>query len=241
MSTSAASKRPPGGLYALLGYVRDPAAYTSDEVRSYTDDVVVVVDKFPKAAVHLLVLPRFTCGAARLPEDKRKAPTGLDSVEDLRPAENEADVAVVETLVEACSKLVHELEREHPILTFRVGVHAIPSMHHLHVHVVSQDFVSDGMKTKHHWKSFTTRFFVPLAWVAEQIVEKRERIQFDKPSMTALAKRALVCHECCERSPNGGTSKPMAFTSMPALKRHLAEKPHGIRRSSRPTSSAQSQ
>lgn len=44
----------------------------------------------------------------------------------------------------------------------KIGVHANPSMTHLHVHLISPDFNSPSLKTKHHYNSFTTPFFVDL-------------------------------------------------------------------------------
>ncbi|EFX01093.1 histidine triad nucleotide-binding protein [Grosmannia clavigera kw1407] len=43
-----------------------------------------------------------------------------------------------------------------------VGVHAHPSMSHLHVHVLSRDMHSDRLRNSSHYNSFTTPFFVPL-------------------------------------------------------------------------------
>ncbi len=45
----------------------------------------------------------------------------------------------------------------------RVGVHAHPSMSHLHVHVLSRDMHSANARHRKHYNSFTTPFFVPLA------------------------------------------------------------------------------
>lgn len=43
-----------------------------------------------------------------------------------------------------------------------VGVHAVPSMSHLHIHVVSVDRRSDTLRHRKHYNSFSTPFFVPL-------------------------------------------------------------------------------
>jgi len=43
-----------------------------------------------------------------------------------------------------------------------VGVHAGPSMNHLHVHVLSVDRYSECLKHRKHYNSFATGFFVPL-------------------------------------------------------------------------------
>lgn len=42
---------------------------------------------------------------------------------------------------------------------FKIGYHSAPSMQRLHVHVISNDFVSTSLKTKTHWNSFNTDFF----------------------------------------------------------------------------------
>lgn len=43
---------------------------------------------------------------------------------------------------------------------FKIGYHAIPSLHPLHIHIISQDFDAPALKTKKHYLSFTTRFFL---------------------------------------------------------------------------------
>ena len=43
---------------------------------------------------------------------------------------------------------------------FKIGYHASPSMHRLHLHVISTDYDSPSLKTKVHWNSFTTPFFL---------------------------------------------------------------------------------
>lgn len=42
------------------------------------------------------------------------------------------------------------------------GVHAHPSMNHLHVHVMSVDRYSECLKHRKHYNSFATAFFVPV-------------------------------------------------------------------------------
>lgn len=44
---------------------------------------------------------------------------------------------------------------------FKIGYHAEPSMQQVHLHVISTDFNSPSLKTKKHWNSFNTDFFVP--------------------------------------------------------------------------------
>jgi aprataxin len=42
------------------------------------------------------------------------------------------------------------------------GIHANPSMSHVHIHVLSRDMVSESMKKRNHYLSFTTDFLVGL-------------------------------------------------------------------------------
>lgn len=42
------------------------------------------------------------------------------------------------------------------------GIHANPSMNHLHIHVLSRDMTSEWMKKTNHYLSFNTDFFVGL-------------------------------------------------------------------------------
>lgn len=42
------------------------------------------------------------------------------------------------------------------------GIHARPSMNHLHIHVISVDRYSDRMKHRKHYNSFSTPFFVDV-------------------------------------------------------------------------------
>ena len=46
---------------------------------------------------------------------------------------------------------------------FEIGVHALPSMNHLHIHILTPDHISPNLKTKDHYNSFTTEFFVSLS------------------------------------------------------------------------------
>lgn len=48
----------------------------------------------------------------------------------------------------------------HNIDGFQIGFHAKPSMHRLHLHVVSSDFHSPWMKSMKSWNSFNTPLFL---------------------------------------------------------------------------------
>ncbi|KNE70276.1 hypothetical protein AMAG_14423 [Allomyces macrogynus ATCC 38327] len=184
---------------ALLPYLERPASFAATHVHSYSADHVVIFDQFPKSKVHLLVMPRMRVG----PRGKY-----LASVEDLDP-DNKAHVQVVEQLTTVCAAVEQEMRTTYPQLEFRVGVHAVPSMRHLHVHVVSQDFISDRLKTKQHWNSFTSEFFVPWERVKATLAAG-QRVKIDKAAAEAMLKRPLACHKCSKTA-----------RTMPELKKHL--------------------
>ncbi len=64
------------------------------------------------------------------------------------------------------------LKKTNPDIELRFGFHAIPSMKQLHAHLISQDFDSEFLKTKKHWNSFNTDYFVPFGELMDIISEK---------------------------------------------------------------------
>ncbi|CAG8901244.1 unnamed protein product [Penicillium nalgiovense] len=72
-----------------------------------------------------------------------------------------------------------------------VGVHAVPSMNHLHVHVLSVDRYSERLKHRKHYNSFSTPFFVPIEDfpLAEDDVRRY-------PTEEGYLKRDFTCWRC---------------------------------------------
>lgn len=68
-------------------------------------------------------------------------------------------------------RLVGRVDPTSPLLQFRAGFHAIPSLNPLHLHFISQDFDSPFLKNKKHYLSFNTPFFLSLDYVIRQIEE----------------------------------------------------------------------
>ena len=89
----------------------------------------------------------------------------------------------------------------------------IPSMAQVHMHVISQDFDSPCLKTKKHWNSFNTSYFMPLDYVRDLLIKygnlKKAEIQIDKDD---LLKKDLQCNQC-DMKPN----------NMPELILHLKQ------------------
>lgn len=160
----------------LGAYLEDPAS--SRAVISYNDDFVAINDAYPKATVHALLIPRSEKYQFLHPFD------ALEDAEFLKKIRSEA--AVLKGLVakqlqrklgpysalDAGREAVlnGEAEPEGDGLPpgrnwedeVRVGVHSVPSMSHLHIHVISRDMHSDALKHRKHYNSFNTPFFVDL-------------------------------------------------------------------------------
>ncbi|PHH63441.1 hypothetical protein CDD81_5820 [Ophiocordyceps australis] len=76
----------------------------------------------------------------------------------------------------------------------RCGVHAVPSMRHLHVHVVSRDMHSASLRHRKHYNSFNTPFFVALHELPVPPEDPRRNSR-NLPGTPYLA-RDLVCWRC---------------------------------------------
>lgn len=190
----------------LLPYILQPTNFSSAQVITHNDNVVLIRDAFPKATVHLLLLPR--------DPDKR----------NLRPHEALADVdflAMIRTQVSDALKLAaSELSRligpfsisnqarikamesdEAPdvlppgrdyLKDIRVGLHAHPSMNHLHIHIISRDMHSDRLKHRKHYNSFNTEFFIPLDDYPLSPDDRKRNVTFQNNNL----KEDFKCWRC---------------------------------------------
>lgn len=180
----------------------------------------MINDMFPKSTVHTLVLPRSSMNELH-PIEAFEDPQLL--------AEIKEEVAKAKTMV------ANELRRrygrfsasERPRLDAMesddppdelppgrdwskeviTGIHAGPSMNHLHVHVMSRDMVSEWMKKRNHYQSFTTPFLVrldefPLA--PDDVRRRRDKGGYLQDDMH--------CWRCGKE-----------FGKVPKLKQHLEE------------------
>ncbi|KAL8202849.1 UNVERIFIED_CONTAM: hypothetical protein K2H54_027115 [Gekko kuhli] len=164
------------------------ASMQDPNMQIYKDErVAVIKDKYPKARYHWLVLPWQSISSL-------KAVTGehLELLEHMH--------ATGERMVQQC------LEKD--TLHFRLGYHAIPSMSHLHLHVISQEFDSPWLKNKKHWNSFTTEYFIDSQDVIGMI-KKKGRVTVNSQASESL-KAPLRCHVCKQQQ-----------STIPQLKEHL--------------------
>lgn len=144
---------------ALQQYIDHPEKHSSSVV-FYDDEVVIIHDGFPKSKFHLLVLPRSS-------QLTKKHPTVAltENVKDQLSSyiQRAIDFIYKEFINQYHNKSGETLFTDKSSFTKRfvqVGIHSVPSMSNLHVHVLTRDFCSVRMKHKKHYNSFNTKFFV---------------------------------------------------------------------------------
>lgn len=119
---------------------------------------VVIKDKYPKSMCHFLVLPVDESVTHLHPlialEDhvlRQNLQIGIEAAKDLI-----VKYFVQEGFIEGDETTNSDFKD-----TFiKVGVHSIPSMANLHIHVLTKDMCLPCMKNKKHYNSFNTDFFV---------------------------------------------------------------------------------
>ncbi|RDW78611.1 DNA 5'-adenosine monophosphate hydrolase [Aspergillus mulundensis] len=214
-----------GGFHARDGlgaYIAKPESYPSTTVVYYDDDFVVIHDMFPKSTLHLLLLPRD-------PEKTLVHPVqAFDDAKFLEKVKKE--VNKVRTL--AASELrrkygkysvrdrerIEALDVEPPVETLPAGrdweqdimcgIHAHPSMNHLHVHIISVDRYSDRLKHRKHYNSFSTPFFIDINDFPLALDDPRR-----DPDRQGYLRRNFICWRCHRDFGN----------QFAALKKHLEE------------------
>ncbi|XP_066514783.1 aprataxin isoform X2 [Hoplias malabaricus] len=200
LSTSCCTQQTSNGALVLgkaTAHKAEPAGHWSQglkvsmqdpKMQVYSDEKVVVIkDKYPKAQYHWLVLPWVS----------------ISSLKALRSEHCE--------LLKHMQKVGDRMIQQCPDaqkLHFRLGYHAIPSMSHIHLHVISQDFDSPALKNKKHWNSFTTDYFIDSQDVIAML-EQDGRVSV-KEGTAELLKQPLRCHICCKEQ-----------ATIPKLKEHL--------------------
>nr|CAI5868308.1 unnamed protein product [Callosobruchus analis] len=149
-----------------------------------SDDLVTVIrDAYPKAKHHYLILPK-------------------ENISSIKSATKD-HLDLLKHMDKVGRKLIESG-------TFKIGYHAEPSMQRLHLHVISEDMNSPCVKTKKHWNSFNTEFFIDSKAIIEQL-EKNGKIKLpSKDKCKEYMERPLKCHKC-DYIPK----------HMPDLKKHI--------------------
>ncbi|XP_075146042.1 LOW QUALITY PROTEIN: aprataxin [Haematobia irritans] len=151
---------------------------------------VVINDKYPKAKHHYLVLP-------------------LEEIHSIFNLNRQHIPLLEEMHLLALNVIeVKGKKKEH----FKIGFHNQPSMHRLHLHVISTDFISECLKTKKHWNSFNTKLFLPYEDLMDQLKKTNEVKRLDSALIKELSNMDLKCNQCVFIAKN-----------IPTLKQHLLE------------------
>ncbi|CAG8254177.1 unnamed protein product [Penicillium salamii] len=189
----------------LGAYIDKPEKYSPSVMVYHNEDFVAIHDMFPKSSLHLLLLPRDqtktrlhpfdafedaefltrvkaeACKLRSLAAGELRRKYGKDSAqEQARQAALSADPPPDE--------LPQGRDWKQEIV---VGVHAVPSMNHLHIHVLSVDRYSDRLKHRKHYNSFSTPFFVPIDDFPLGPNDERRR-----PTAEGYLKRDFACWRC---------------------------------------------
>lgn len=202
-------------------YLLRPETFPATKVIAHSPNFVVVNDLYPKSSVHVLLLPRSQSHTRKHPFDAFTDPSFLSSVQ--------SEVESVKTLVarelqrrfgggsrtearrqavldgdaDDADQLPDGRDWKAEVVS---GVHAHPSMNHLHVHVLSREMHSAALKHRKHYNSFNTPFLVDVADFPLAEDDPRRN-----PGKEQYLKKDLTCWRCGRNFKN-------RFT---ALKEHL--------------------
>ncbi|CAH0398797.1 unnamed protein product [Chilo suppressalis] len=165
----------------LLESMRDPECIVKQ-----TKKIVVIRDKYPKAKIHYLMLPH----------------ENISSIHKLNSTHID--------LLKEFNKIYEEIKIENEDHSLKAGFHAVPSMQRLHMHIISKDMVSPCLKTKMHWNSFTTDFFINYEDILKELKETGSIKKISPDLHKKLLATPLQCNQCSFKPKN-----------MPDLKDHL--------------------
>ena len=188
----------------------------------YNDFGSMIYDAFPKSSIHTLLLPANTERHLMHPFDAFDDPDFLAATKlEVQRAKEivasemrrrygrfSASDAPRLAAMEA-DDVPDELPAGRDWLSeVRSGIHAHPSMAHLHVHVFSPDMSSPQLNHRRHYETFNTDFLVPLEQFP--LAKDDHRRQY---GASGLLGDSLICWRC------GGDFG----NSFKKLKEHLAE------------------
>ncbi|KAG8217751.1 hypothetical protein J3R82DRAFT_5912 [Butyriboletus roseoflavus] len=200
-------------LTVLRGYAQKarPETLPPSVLFEHTDKCLTVFDAFPKSIFHFLVLPRV------------RPPLSVSELANLRTLLKGDKARAKQVLMDlndvahTVKKMIREEMQNRYGFQWEIwtGFHAVPSMEHLHLHVLSNDLCSEKMKHKKHYNSFHPElgFFLHLHEVLSWFDEEPSYFErLKKSDYENLLKESLYCWKC-ERD----------MKNMPLLKAHLQE------------------
>lgn len=222
-----------------IASAKDPARLPSDDrVLFFDERTITIYDKFAKAQYHFLILPRIPFKASALSSSKPQQATPSLSASNGKlnfgatssntvPASHMKSIStllaspyaseVLAAVHKASNDVVQHIRNDmqkHYGATWNIerAFHAVPSMEHLHLHVVSMDLVSERLKHKKHFLSFhpSVGFALRLDQVEEWVQQGKKALPKSEHAYEQLLKGPLTSHH---------TGKVFRF--FPELKAHL--------------------
>jgi aprataxin len=184
----------------LNQYIINPGNH-DDDILLVTEDVVIIFDKYPKAKFHLLIIPKTEFWdinqiAEARPKDTEKLLkmhklgkkvfsiivnklSMITCNNDLKLKSNK-ELFAKEFIDSFDSKnltaAVDDFASDLSPTQLKLGYHSVPSLHPLHLHLMSNDLESPCLKTKRHWNSFTTSFFIDSSKVENDLLSGHHSI-----------------------------------------------------------------
>ena len=153
-----------------------------DVVVKKEKEFIIIKDKFPKSKYHFLVIPH----------------QDINSVTDIKHAHLPLLIKMKEAAVELSKEFDTEFETKY-------GFHLLPSLNRLHLHVITQDFESNSLTRNKRkffffliffffflifllidWFSFTTKLFVEIDFVIQQLTDNKELVFYGEEEMKEL-------------------------------------------------------
>lgn len=184
----------------LIEPVKDPNKYRKFIFAEF-DESIVIYDAFPKAKLHLLLIPR----------KKIDRPTDLSLVHlDLLMKLKLRTLQITKWIKETFG------------INCLVGVHAIPSCKQLHIHIISDDFDSKFMKHKRQWNSFNTEYLISVDHLIEQI-NVSGNVTINEKYYNGVINRGLQCPKCVKRNEMKNMETRYTFAFLNELKRHYQQ------------------
>ncbi|KAF8231307.1 HIT-like protein [Tricholoma matsutake] len=193
---------------------KSPPEFPSSILFSHTSTSITIYDGFPKSIFHFLVLPRII---------EPYNGTDLSSLRSFLRHDKAHARELILALREDARMVAKEIEAEMmKRYGFKweiwMGFHAVPSMKHLHLHVLSGDLCSPKLKNKKHYNSFHPKlgFFLDidevLSWFDAEPSYFASMSKLEPKTYEPILKEDLACWRCGSRMKN-----------MPTLKAHLQE------------------
>lgn len=182
---------------ALLQYILRPESYPSNLIISYTEHSVLIRDAYPKSLLHLLLLPRDPSKYNLHPHAAFADTEFLSLITN--EVSNALDLAASELSrllspqSASCQARLDAMDFPNPPTELppgrdfrselRVGVHAHPSMNHLHIHILTPDMHSDSMRHRKHYNSFNTDFFIPFEELSLAQDDMRRQVSYQNGNL----------------------------------------------------------